>query len=345
MRIFIFIILLLSNTSSFSQDIKKIIIGSCLTQESDQPIWNAILNEKSDIFIFAGDNVYGDDRNKEGINKLKKAYLQQKKIIPFKSLKETNEIIAIWDDHDYGKNDGGENFHYKNEAKKLFLQFWEIPKGHQQNLSEGLNYEIKKKSNGLIIQFIILDVRYFKSNFKPTDKRDAPYKERYIKDWSPSKTMLGDKQWTWLSEKLDENADIRFLISSLQVIAEGHGFEKWGNFPLEKKRLYSLVDKNKIKNLIILSGDRHRAGIYKDRTGSGSIIYELTSSSLNLPAGRFYGVKEEPGPKRLGVSFLDENYGLIEIDENNKISLSIKDINQETINKINIPFIESSPTH
>ena len=79
-------------------NIKKIIIGSCLTQESDQPIWNAILNEKSDIFIFAGDNVYGDDRNKEGINKLKKAYLQQKKIIPFKSLKETNEIIAIWDD-------------------------------------------------------------------------------------------------------------------------------------------------------------------------------------------------------------------------------------------------------
>ena len=107
----------------------------------------------------------------------------------------------------------------------------------------------------------------------------------------------------------------------------------------------SVSKQNKIKNLIILSGDRHRAGIYKDQTESGNIIYELTSSSLNLPAGRFYGVKEEPGPKRLGASFLDENYGLIEIDESNKISLSIRDINQETINKINIPFIESSPTH
>ena len=69
------------------------------------------------------------------------------------------------------------------------------------------------------------------------------------------------------------------------------------------------------------------------------MIYELTSSSLNLPASKFFGAKEEPGPKRLGTTFLDENYGLIEINENNTISLSIKDINQNTINKISIPFI------
>ena len=345
MRILFFIILLLVNSSSFSKDIKKIILGSCLTQENDQPIWEAILKEKSDIFIFAGDNVYGDDWKKGGIDKLKKAYLHQKKRIPFESLKETNEIMAIWDDHDYGKNDGGEKFLHKDESKKLFLQFWEIPHNHQQSLSRGLNYETKRKSNNLVIQFIFLDVRYFKSNFKPTDKRDAPYKERYIKDFSPKKTMLGNKQWSWLSEKFNEPADIRFLISSLQVVAEGHGFEKWGNFPIEKKRLYDLIDISKVKNLIILSGDRHRAGIYKDQTEGGKIIYELTSSSLNLPAGKFFGAKEEPGPKRLGATFLDENYGLIEINENNKISLSIKDINQNTINKINIPFIEMLPTH
>ena len=120
MRILFFIILLLANSSSFSKDIKKIILGSCLTQENDQPIWGAILKEKSDIFIFAGDNVYGDDSKKGGVDKLKKAYLQQKKKIPFKSLKETNEIMAIWDDHDFGKNDGGGKFPYKKESKKLF---------------------------------------------------------------------------------------------------------------------------------------------------------------------------------------------------------------------------------
>ena len=144
MRILFFIILLLVNSSSFSKDIKKIILGSCLTQENDQPIWKAILKEKSDIFIFAGDNVYGDDWKKGGIDKLKKAYLHQKKRIPFESLKETNEIMAIWDDHDYGKNDGGEKFLHKDESKKLFLQFWEIPHNHQQSLSRGLNYETKR---------------------------------------------------------------------------------------------------------------------------------------------------------------------------------------------------------
>ena len=33
--------------------------------------------------------------------------------------KETNEIMATWDDHDFGKNDGGEKFPYKKESKKM----------------------------------------------------------------------------------------------------------------------------------------------------------------------------------------------------------------------------------
>ena len=45
------------------KSIYKISCGSCLTQEKKQPIWKSILKEKSDVFIFMGDNVYGDDKN------------------------------------------------------------------------------------------------------------------------------------------------------------------------------------------------------------------------------------------------------------------------------------------
>ena len=109
-----------------SKIIFKISCGSCLTQEKDQPIWKSILREKSDIFIFMGDNVYGDNKNNSGLDLLKKAYEKQKIKIPFKKLKETNEIFSIWDDHDYGKNDGGGEYIYKNEAKDLFLDFWNM---------------------------------------------------------------------------------------------------------------------------------------------------------------------------------------------------------------------------
>ena len=147
---------------------------------------------------------------------------------------------------------------------------------------------------------------------------------------------MGDEQWEWLNNSLREKADLRILISSIQVIAEGHGYEKWGNLPFEKKRLFDSIDKNNISNLIILSGDRHRAGIYKEKTNGGNQLFELTSSSLNLPAGKIFKSKEEYGPNRIGPTFLEENYGTIEINSNKNITMSIKNINQQTINKINV---------
>ena len=70
-------------------------------KEKEQPIWKSILKDRSDIFIFMEDNVYGDDKITIKLNKLSKAYTKQKQ--KFLKLKETNEIYAIWDDHDYGK--------------------------------------------------------------------------------------------------------------------------------------------------------------------------------------------------------------------------------------------------
>jgi len=319
-----------------SKNIFKISCGSCITQEKDQPIWKSILREKSDIFIFMGDNVYGDNKKNSHLNLLKKAYKKQKIKIPFKKLKETNEIFSIWDDHDYGKNDGGKEFENKKEAKELFLKFWDIPADDERRNREGLYFSKKRNTEIGVIQFIFLDTRYFRSALKPTDKKWAPKKEKYMADYDPKKTYLGDKQWNWLKTTFKEKSDIKILISSIQVLAEGHGFEKWGNLPLEKRRLYNLIDENDINKLIILSGDRHRAGIYKDRTKNGNKLYELTSSSLNLAAGKLFKAVEEAGPNRIGPTYLMENYGTLEINNDKNIKLSIKDLNQQTQNEIKI---------
>ena len=53
--------------------------------------------------------------------------------------------------------------------------------------------------------------------------------------------MLGEAQWAWLAERLREPADLRLLVSSIQVLAEGHGWERWGNLPAERERLIRLI--------------------------------------------------------------------------------------------------------
>lgn len=318
---------------------RKITFGSCISQDEEQPIWDSIIKEESEAFIFMGDNVYGDDWKTGNTEKLKKAYKKQKNKIPFRKLKKSNEIFSIWDDHDYGKNDGGSNYTYKEEAKKLFLDFWEIPKDDPRRSRGGVYFEKKKKINNSLVQFIFLDTRYFRSPLKPTDKKGAPYKERFLPDNDLKKTFLGKDQWNWLSKTLNEKADLRIIVSSIQIIAEGHGFEKWGNLPNEKRKLYDIIDNKSIKNVIFLSGDRHSGGIYKDKTKLGTEIYEITSSSLNLPLGKLLkkkDIKEEPGPNRIGPQYLMENYGMIEFFGKNNISIFLKDIKGKTINKIDL---------
>ena len=139
--------------------INKIAHGACLTQEKEQPIWKSILKDRSDIFIFMGDNVYGDDRITGKLDKLSKAYKKQKTKIPFAKLKETNEVYAIWDDHDYGKNDGGADYQYKKEAKNLFLDFWNISLNDPRRDREGIYFETKKITKKGILQIIFLDTR------------------------------------------------------------------------------------------------------------------------------------------------------------------------------------------
>ena len=114
-------------------------------------------------------------------------------------------------------------------------------------------------------------------------------------------------------------------MSSFQVLPLDHGWEKWGNFPLEQERLYSLV-KNTSSYTFIISGDRHFGAIYKKQFDKSTSIYELTSSSLNKPL-KFL---KEQDSMQLGESISEANFGLISIDwDKNKIYLELKSPNQK----------------
>jgi alkaline phosphatase D len=41
----------------------RIAFGSCAHQERPQPIWEAVLQYRPELFLFLGDNVYGDVRD------------------------------------------------------------------------------------------------------------------------------------------------------------------------------------------------------------------------------------------------------------------------------------------
>ena len=306
--------IIIINFAVFSQANFIIGFGSCLDQNLDQPIWTAIHKEQLDAFFFLGDNVYGDSRF-FSITKLSKAYEIQKNKLP--DWLENIEILQIWDDHDYGLNDGGKNYRHKEISQEIYLNFWKIPQDDQRRNQEGVFFSKFVNHNERIIQFIGMDTRYHRSNLKGS-------KNFYRPNTDIDATILGEKQWLWLKDELDKEADIKIIASSIQVLAKEHRFEKWSNFPDERFKLLSMLSEaNSNSNLIIISGDRHRGGIYKKEN-----LIEVTSSSMNKPSN----IEYETDKYLDGKTHPEENYGIIEITDK-RVFIYLKNIDGKVLEK------------
>jgi alkaline phosphatase D len=178
------------------------------------------------------------------------------------------------------------------------------------------------------VQVILLDTRYFRSPLRPTDRRGAPGRERYLPDDDPAKTMLGEAQWAWLAERLREPAELRLVVSSVQVLAEGHGWERWGNLPRERRRLYDLVRDAGANGVVFLSGDRHIAGLYEEAAGTPYPFVELTSSGIN----KTFATPGDLQGNRLGAPYGRENFGTVDIDWwAGEVRLAVRDMNGEVV--------------
>ena len=305
--------MLISSANIIYAESIKIGLGSCLDQDYPQPIWQSIKKEDLNYFIFLGDNVYGDTRN-GSLRKMKSAYDKQKKVLP--DFLNDISIFSIWDDHDFGINDGGADYRFKRRAQELYLDFWEITKDDDRSNREGIYFSKNEIFFDKKFKFIFLDTRFFRSKLKGK-------KSNYIENIEPDATILGNAQWTWLENELKSDFDFLFVFSSIQIIAKDHRFEKWSNFPNERAKLFELLEQFNDKT-ILFSGDRHRAGIYR-KNG----IIELTSSSMNKPGSSF----SETDSYLIGKTYPQENYGVLEILENT-IHIKIKDIKGNTLNSI-----------
>lgn len=324
--------------------LSRIAFGSCLQQEEDQSIWNTIAATSPDAFLFIGDNVYGDNYSGEpGLPELEDAYARLALSQPFANLRASTPVLPIWDDHDYGYNDKGAEFEKRELAEKLFDYVWAVPDDAPSRQRPGVYYARMVGVDGKRVQIIMLDTRFFRSELKPTDEEYAPGKERYVPDYDENKTMLGEAQWQWLEKQLKKEADLRLIVSSVQIIADGHGWEAWRTLPRERQRLYGTLNVMNIDNAVFLSGDRHSGAIYKRENVAPVPLYEITSSSLNLPASKWRAergeTRMEDGPFRITDMFYDENFGLLDIDwDRNEVALKLMDKNGDVVQQQVVGF-------
>lgn len=315
----------------------RIGVASCADQTKPQPIWDAALQERCGYFVFAGDNVYASETPFDS-GKLRKAYADLAAKANLQTLRNTTPHLAVWDDHDYGANDGGVEFAHKQASKDEFLRFWRASADDPRRSRDGLYHAQTIEHGGHRVQVIGLDTRWFRSPLKATDQRGAPGRQRYLPDDDPAKTMLGQAQWRWLEARLRERADLRVIVSSVQCVVEGHGWERWGNLPAERARLYRLIRDTQARGVIIVSGDRHIGGLYREANATLPYpLHEMTSSGVTHP----WATAAEDGPNRIGPLVTVPHYGVIDIDfAARRLTLSLRGIDNRALHLHAITFEE-----
>ena len=225
--------------------------GSCNKQYVPNVLWDEISKNNPKVWIWGGDNVYSDT---DSMPKLRADYQKQWKQKGYKEFINSVDVLATWDDHDYGLNDGGVEFHKKKESQQEFLDFLKVAKDDIRRKQEGVYHsKIYKTAEGSV-KVIVLDTRYFRSNLTVA----ADKTKRYQPNKYGEGTVLGSKQWQWFEKELsNSNANFNIIVSSIQLLSYKHGFESWGNFPHEVDKIKNLIKVSKAKGVLMLSGDRH----------------------------------------------------------------------------------------
>ncbi len=322
---------------SLSEPITRIVFGSCINQELDVPILATIAAEHPQLLLMLGDNIYADT---ESVDELRAKYAQLAGKPGFQSLLASTRVMATWDDHDYGQNDGGADFSPRDAFQKEFLDFWREPLDSTRRQRPGIYEAMTFGPQGKRLQVLMLDTRYFRSPLKVGERRVGG---TYVPDDDPEKTILGVTQWQWLEEQLRQPAEVRLLVTSFQCLAADAGQESWSNFPHERQRLLNLIKNTRAGGVVLLSGDRHWAELSQvDHPGIENPLVELTSSSFNQVHPR--GTPTDNANRADPETYHLPNYGFIQIDWADslpEIRLQIRDVDSRV--KIEIVLGPAAP--
>lgn len=271
--------------------------GSCarFPEDPDQLVWRSIAAAEPDLFVWLGDNIYGDSGQPSALNG---EYQRQRDVKTFQPVARRIPQIAIWDDHDSGLNNGDGTSTFKESALRSFQSYWANP-SYGLDGTPGVFFEYNYGG----VDFFMLDGRYYR------DPNEVPDKS--------GKTMLGAEQKSWLKERLlASKAPFKIIAAGGGwTIGKGPGGDSWASFLTERNELFDFIRDEQINGVVLMSGDTHYAELnaipWSDHDGYD--FFELVSSPLAQDTSDGF-LERRPELRIRQAYFGSTNFGLLHFD-------------------------------
>ena len=260
---------------------------------TETTIFSEILKRNPDAMLWLGDNVYLRDADWGSRSGILKRYSHTRAHSRTRELFASVPNYAIWDDHDYGPNDGDRSYVLKDDALDIFKRFWPNPSFGVGGLP-GITSSFELAD----VQVFLLDDRYHRSS---NDRHDEP------------KTILGRHQDEWLIDALSSSrATFKLVAVGSQFLSDNTRREGFEKSPEERQRIIDLITRNNISGVLFMSRDVHFAELSKREREGTYPIYEITSSPLSsgVNTSPIYRLNSFHVP---GTEYVGHNFGHITV--------------------------------
>ncbi len=274
----------------------------------------------------------------------------------FQTMSSQVPVVAIWDDHDYGRDNSDRTYRYKAEAKKVFKETYPIYPFRVED--GGLDYKFTIAG----VDIFVLDTRWYRSPMQDGDIE--------------GKTMLGEEQLSWLLNGLKQSAaPFKLVFSSVSLNDYGGdtssgrtGFDSWMGYKSERNKILSFIEENQIQGVLVFSGDQHYpsahilnwqaplnsvsqtdTSIVYSLSDLGSVVFDFSASPLHYTRAAGHrllsGNQENPFysfevfRKEWSNRSLTSVYGFVEVDtKSSEKSVSVKfyELDSETTRMIEL---------
>jgi len=246
-------------------------------------MWARLREQAPDFLIFCGDAIYIDANAYVPLHKateydIWQRYIMAMQKLPIYSAERLTPIFAVWDDHDFGTNDGDRSFNGKQKALEVFDAIF---------LGQELEAIWHRSKHGLAQKISLAHQDIF---FLDNRSFRQPNRARPIEAFG----YLGRAQHEWLLSELKKSTKPAILVNGNQFFSpvEFHfkeAFEQ--NQKLEFDRLISELRKLP-RAIVFASGDVHFSEIMSiGEKALGYQTYEITSSPMH---SFVYGGWENP---------------------------------------------------
>ncbi len=258
-------------------------------------IFDTIVAKNPDMMLWLGDNIYLREVDYGSRSGIIHRYNHTRSQPGLQKLLAACPNYAIWDDHDYGPNDGDGSYIHKDWTLEAFKLFWANPSYGIPNAAE---------ENIITTQFSFGDIDFFLLDNRTNKVVNGV-------EMTDSSTVLGKEQIDWLIQALKfSKAPFKMIAMGGQFLNPVAKFENYACYPQERQWILDAIEKNNITGVIFLSGDRHCGELSELKLNNGSVVYDLTASPLTSKA--YDNTKEENTLRVAGTLVPERNFATLD---------------------------------